>query len=93
MSRVIININGAVDLSPILNKLNQLETIVMADFTSLNQSIIELHAAVDAERVEVLAKLDELAAVLAADAVDQDMVDQARILVDEAKAKVQGLVV
>lgn len=93
MSRVIININGAVDLSPILNKLNQLETIVMADFTSLSQSIIDLHDAIDTERVEVMAKLDELAAVLAADAVDQDMVDQARILVDEAKAKVQGLVV
>lgn len=93
MSRVVININGAVDLSPILNKLNQLENLIMADFTSLNQSIADLHAAVDAERVEVLAKLDELAAVLAADAVDQDMVDQARILVDEAKAKVQGMVV
>lgn len=64
----------------------------MADMSQLNASLTALRTAIEAEAAQVVAKLQELADVLAGDALDQQQVDAARVMVEEMIPMVQGMV-
>jgi hypothetical protein len=79
-------------LDGVMPFLHTLGGQLMADMSQLNASLVALRTAIETEAAQVVAKLEELAAVLAADQMDQQHVDAARALVDEMIPMVGGMV-
>lgn len=65
---------------------------MMADFSLLHADLAALRTAIQTEGAQVAAKLQELADVLAADALDSTEIATARSLVAEMLPMVHGMV-
>ena len=64
----------------------------MADFSALHSDLAALRATIETETAQVVAKLDELAGMLSADALDDQEIATARATVAELSAMVSRMV-
>lgn len=79
-------------LTTLTQSLDRLGVQLMADFALFNQRLDELKTAIQVEAQQVLEKLNHLAQILAADAMDQQHIDVARSLVEEMIPSVKNMV-
>lgn len=87
--RVTVDVPQLEGLVPLIDQIGAQS---MADFAALTNELAGLRADIEAEASQVLAKLDELAALMQADVLDQQQVEAARQMVADMRPMVQGMV-